>query len=177
MPSQAELAEHYRGLSDNELQRLSGGDGFTPEARQVLDHELCSRNLTAYTPPSQKAKPPRERLREDVKEKTYLRGRGRTGLYLYGRRYLSAADKAADIQLRTKWFAVSGIPLVPLASFRFRCKQKSWWLFHWTVAETVVGRVPLDWTQVILTWLKTLLSALLIFGVVFVYEWLRHPVR
>jgi hypothetical protein len=90
-----------------------------------------------------------------------FRSRG-PGLLFFGRRYLNEADKKANIQLRTKWFALGGIPLIPIASYRFKCTGDPNKWFQDDTQQRALNRVRLNWTQVFLTWMKT---AIIVIGV------------
>ena len=97
----------------------------------------------------------------------------KTGYYFFGKHYLNEADKSADIQLRTKWIALGGIPLIPLASYRLKCKQKSFRWFRWNEEQQVVNRVALNWNQILLTWIKTFLSMAVVIPAFALYDWLK----
>ncbi len=118
MPDAGALEKYYETLTDAQLLNLRTEGGFTEQAEQVLADELKRRNLRA-SDVKRYAVPERIKLCEEVQEKGFA-GRGPT-LRFFGRRYLNEADKTANIQLRTKWFALGGIPIVPLASYRFKC--------------------------------------------------------
>jgi hypothetical protein len=146
------LAKHYETLTEAQLLSLKSEGGLSDEAVPVLANELNRRklkdgDLKRYVVPE------RIKLREETKEKG-SRYRG-PGLLFFGRRYLNETDKNANIQLRTKWFAIGGIPLVPIASYRFKCTDEpgKWHLDD--PEQRVLNRVPLNWTQVFLTWAKT----------------------
>ena len=154
MPDTNALDNYYKTLTDQELLNRGSQDGFTEEAEQVLRRELARRNLGSADIKRFIAASEHSKLRDEVTE----RGGGyrSLGLQLFGKSYLNDTDKKANIQVRTKWFTMSGIPLIPIASYRFKCtgspgKQK------------VLDRVPLDWAHVFLTWIK---AAILLIGAV-----------
>lgn len=153
------LNNYYRSLTDQELLNRGSQDGFTDKAEQVLRKELARRNLGTADIKRFIAASEHSKLRDEVIE----RGGGYRGfgLQFFGKSYLNETDKKANIQVRTKWFTMSGIPLFPIASYRFKCtgnpgKQK------------VLDRVPFNWAQISMTWIKasTLLvgAALLVIG-------------
>ncbi|MGI4828380.1 MAG: hypothetical protein ACRYFU_09365, partial [Janthinobacterium lividum] len=148
------LAKHYETLTDAQLLTLKSDGGLVDEAEPVLASELSRRNLKDGDLKRYKV-PERILLREEVKEKGF-RGKG-PGLIFFGRHFLNEADKEANIQVRTKWFAIAGIPLIPLASYRFKCTNESRGLLGWDADQRVLNRVPLNWTQVSLTWMKTVI--------------------
>lgn len=154
------LAKHYETLTDAKLLSLKSEGGLSDEALPVLADELKRRNLKDGDL-RRYAVPERIKLREDTTEKGF-RFRG-PGLLFFGRSYLNEADKEANIQVRTKWFAIAGIPLVPIASYRFKCTGDT--------GQRVVDRVPLNWAQVRLTWMKT---AIVVIGLGLLLVWYRR---
>jgi hypothetical protein len=114
-------------------------------------------------------------LRREAKEREFPLSRyGGTGYYFFGRHYLTQADREGNIQLRTKWFSISYLPIVPLGSYRFKCGQQGSRFFHWT-DQTVLNKVPLNWDQIFFTWLKASPFYLLILTVFGLY--LREKLR
>ena len=45
--------------------------------------------------------------------------------------------------------------LIPLGSYPFKCTGDPNKWFHWDTEQRVINLVPLNWTQVFLTWMKT----------------------
>jgi hypothetical protein len=170
MPDVGEFTRYYKTLTDAELLNLKSQGGFTEEAEQELAEELRRRNLK---PAKLKRHIVHERirLREEAKEKGFA-GRG-PALLFFGRRYLNDADKRANIQLRTKWFALGGIPLVPIASYRFKCTGDAGKWHLGDPEQRVINRVPLNWTQVFLTWMKTAIFILIAFLLGVAFAWYR----
>ena len=168
MPDAFALENHYKTLTDQQLLNLKREGGFTVEAGNVLDKELERRNLGAGDLKRYVGGIQRNRLREEVTE----RGGGyrRLGFQLFGGRYLNDADRNANIQVKTKWFTISGFPLVPIASYRFKLGGSP-------DKRRVVNRVPLDWTQVFRTWIKASFSLIGLVLLVAAIYWLLHHVR
>jgi hypothetical protein len=154
-----ELAKYYETLNNSQLLNLKSEGGFTEEAERVLADELRRRNLDAGELKKYKAQGERIKLREEATEKG-SRGRG-PGLLFFGRRYLNEEDRKANIQVRTKWFALGGMPIVPIASYRFQCSDARVWSSR-DGKQRVIDRVPLNWTQVLLTWLKMAIVLVLV---------------
>ena len=147
------LAKYYETLTDSALLNLAREGGFTEEAQQVMAQELRRRNLNDDDLKRYVARGEQIKLREEAEERGATTGRG-PGFLLFGRRFLNDSDKEAKIQLRTKFFAVGGIPLIPIASYRFK------YTGHREQGR-VIDRVPLNWAQVFITWGKT---AMLLIG-------------
>jgi hypothetical protein len=55
---------------------------------------------------------------------------------------------------------MSGIPLIPIASYRFKCTDGSGGWFQKSTHQRVVNRVSLDWVQVFVTWIKTVVLSI-----------------
>jgi hypothetical protein len=173
--SYSDFANQYQQMPDGQLLLLANEGGLVDEAHQALTEELGKRNLKKQDIVLPKKKTPHERLQEAAEEKTIGSGRGgNTGYYFYGRHYLNEADKAADIQLRTKWFVLASLPLIPLASYRLKCKQKSFGWFRWYAEQQIVNRVALNWNQIFLTWIKTFLVIAVFVAATILYLWVTN---
>ena len=174
MPDASALEKYYETLTDAQLLNLRSEGGFTEQAEQVLADELKRRNLRA-SDVKRYAVSERIRLREEAQEKGFA-GRG-PALRFFGRRYLNEADKTANIQLRTKWFALGGIPIVPLASYRLKSTGTPIKWFGDDTEQRVINRVPLNWPQVFLTWAKTAIFILLFFLLAAGFFWYQDHRR
>jgi hypothetical protein len=153
MPDKSALENYYGTLTDQQLLQLRSEGGFTAEAERVLSIELAQRHLGSSDVSKHVAAAERSKLRDEVVE----RGGGyrSLGLQFFGRSLLNEADKSANIEVRTKWFTISGIPVIPLASYRFKCAKESGGPFSTNTQRNVVSRVPLCWPQVFSTFAKT----------------------
>lgn len=152
MPDPDALAKYYETLNDSQLLNLKSEGGFTEEAERLLADELRRRNLDAGDLKRYEAQGERIKLREETTEKG-SRGRG-PGLLFFGKHYLNEEDRKANIQVRTKWFALGGMPIVPIASYRFHCSGDAPKWSSRDAKQRVIDRVPLNWTQVFVTWFK-----------------------
>lgn len=166
MPDLKALAAYYETRTDAELLNLKIEGGFTQEAERVFSEELRRRNLGVDNIERYKAQGELFKLREEATEKgNTLRG---SGLLFFGRRYMNEEDRHANVQVRTKWFALSWIPLIPIASYRFQCPSHARRRLS-DGGQRVINRVPLDWAQVFVTWFKTAIlcigAGLLIVGI------------
>jgi hypothetical protein len=158
MPDATVLETYYKALTDRELLKLRTDGGFTEEAEQVLCKELDRRHLTTGDVKKYVAATERNDLRDEVVE----RGGGyrSLGLQFFGKTYLNESDRVAKIQVRTKWFTASGIPLIPIASYRFKCAENSGSSFRTNTRRNVINRVPLNWPQVFMTFAKTAMQVI-----------------
>ena len=169
MPDAAALEKYYKTLADRELLKLRAEGGFTEDAEQALGNELARRHLGPANVKQYVAASARNQLRDEVAE----RGGGyrSLGLQFFGKSFIDESDRVANIQVRTKWFTISGIPLIPIASYRFKAGSS----FSANTQRNVVNRIPIYWPQVFMTFIKT---ACVIFGagllIVGVSEWWIH---
>jgi len=163
------LEEYYKALTDHELLNRARENGYTHEAEQVLHAELARRKLAPREVKHFAAEIERNDLRDEVTE----RGGGyrRPGIQFFGGSYLNESDRNANIQVMTKWFTISGIPLIPIASYRFkgagglvdRTRNHS--------RQEVIGRVPLYWPQVCVTAVKTAAIIICVFTLIVGVSW------
>lgn len=153
MPDTIALEKYYKTLTDRQLLNLRAEGGFTPEAEQALSTELARRHLRSSDVKKIVAAAERSKLRDQVVE----RGGGyrSLGLQFFGKNFLNEADRVVNIQVRTKWFTISGIPLIPIASYRFKTVKNSGDSFATSTQRSVIDRVPIYWPQVIMTFVKT----------------------
>jgi len=176
MPDANAIENHYKTLTDQELLNLGREGGFTDEAETVFCAELAHRNLNQGDLKRYSVEYERHKLREEVVE--HGGHSWGPGLLFFGRRYLNEADKEARIEVRTKWFSAGGIPLIPIATYRFQCRHH---LGNWNLTNperSVLDRVPLNWPQVFITWIKTwsliIGIGLLIVGSGEIVHWVKH---
>jgi hypothetical protein len=152
-PSNFEVV--YANMNDEQIMHIANQGGLVEDAELALRKELNRRGLTVEKREAHIFRQKREKAEDHAKEKILPFSMG-LGFTFYGRNYLSEKDKANDIQLRTKWFVISWIPIFPIASYRFSCNEKSAGFLRWNAEQKLVSRVPLNWTQVCSTWLKFL---------------------
>jgi hypothetical protein len=160
MPDKTDLENYYGTLTDEQLLQLRSDGGFTADAERALRIELAHRHLGSSDVNKYVAATERSKLSDEVVE----RGGGyrSLGFQFFGKSFLNESDRSANIEVRTKWFTVSGIPVIPIASYRFKCAKEPGRLFSTNTQRNVVSRIPLCWRQVFLTFAKT---AAAIFGV------------
>lgn len=171
MKNHSDFAATYENMSDGQLLKISNEGNLVEEAGLALTHELRRRNLTNHDF-QRHQEPPQEKLQNEVKERWFPLGR-RLGFGLYGRTYLNEGDRLHNIQTRTKFF-VLGIPLIPIASYRLRYKNDRHGWFQLNSDGKALSRVPLLWSQVVMTWIKTLLLIAAIIGFFALLDWIRH---
>ena len=158
MPDKTALETYYKTLTDDQLLQLRSEGGFTTDAESALSIELARRNLGSRDVTRFAAASERSKLRDEVAK----RGGGyrRLGFDFFGKGFLNEADRSANIEVRTKWLTMSGIPIIPSASYRFKRAKESGSAFSTNTQRNVVSRVPLYWPQVFLTFAKTVAAVL-----------------
>ena len=163
MRTPAEFAETYQHMSDGQVLQTARENGLLPEAKQYLQEEIRRRNLKS-SDLTREVEPHKTRLEKETKERWLPLSRWRWGYGLYGHSYLNEADKEASIQFRTKFFVAAGIPLVPIASYRFKQTEED---------DKVLDRIPIVWPQVFRVWMTTFLWIAGTIAAVLLYEHFR----
>jgi hypothetical protein len=154
MDEHTNFAVEYKGLTDEQLLQIAGEGGLVEEAAQAIQIEMRSRKLTPAMVENYRAETQRYELARKAEDPNRSQSMFGTGFTILGRAYLSDQDKAQGIQVRTKWFALRGLPLFPVASYRYSCQDVTTGLIQWK-EEKVIDQVPLNWKQAGRTWLKT----------------------
>ena len=176
MPTSTEFLNTYQHMTDSQLLQVANEGGLVPEAQLALTEELHRRSLKKSDLPRHKQSP-RERLEGESQERWFPLVRYHSlGFGFYGRKYLNEADRHENIKVRTKFFVFT-LPLIPVASYRCKCTGDLNKWFQWNAQYHVLNRVPLNWDQVFLTWMKTAGWIIGIFGAVALYIWftVNHP--
>jgi hypothetical protein len=143
-----ESVPDYRGKRDDELLRLAlDPNSLTSEAAHALFAELKKRKLDSaarLSEFSQEEKHYKHLDDIDLGEVGLsFRGNGRR---LYGRFNLETRGTSEEYDT-TMFAVIAYFPLVPLGAYRFLREQGS-------KQFTVLDKRPLDWSQVLLVWLK-----------------------
>jgi hypothetical protein len=169
------LEEYYKGLTDRELLNRARESRYTHEAEQVLHAELARRKLAPRDVKHFAAEIERNDLRDEVTE----RGGGyrSLGIQFFGRSYLNESDRKANIPVRTKWFTISGIPLIPFASYRFKGAGGLAEPSRNHARQEVVGRAPLYWPQVCVIAVKTATIIVGVFALIVGVSWFMNRGR
>jgi hypothetical protein len=147
-----DFAAQYRDMTDEQLLEIAGEGELVEEAQQALRVEMQNRKLTPEMVQSYHAEMQRYLLAQKAEIKHGLFSF--SWIRLYGRMYLSDEDKAQGIQVRTKWFTMRGLPIFPIASYRYSCHEVTTGQIRWK-EEKVIDQVPLNWNQAIGTWVKS----------------------
>jgi hypothetical protein len=71
------------------------------------------------------------------------------GLQLRGHKFLNETDRNRGITVVTRWIVFSFMPLIPLGSYRVTKSA------HDDGKPTIISKVPLQWDQVSMGWMRT----------------------
>ncbi len=152
----------YQQLSRDEVLRLVlEKDQLTDQARLALEAEVARRGLShddfaAFKAEEATAIRARQKeLERATPHQTYKEFRGR-------KNYSHDAKFRIEDFDTTLWIVGFWIPIIPLASLRIRRKFRRWWSICVSDQYRVIDRRPLDWEQILLTWIKTAAVLLLI---------------
>ena len=176
MHTPSEFLTTYQHMTDAQLLQVANEGGLVPEAQLALTEELHRRNLKK-SDLAQHRPSARKRLESESRELWFPLVRYHSlGFGFYGRKYLNEHDRKEHIQVRTKFFVFT-IPLIPIASYRFKCTGDPNKWFQWNTQYRVLNHVPLNWDQVFLTWAKTAAWIIGMFAAVALYVWSKvsHP--
>jgi hypothetical protein len=166
MTEHTDFATEYRGMTDEQLLGIAGEGELVDEAQQALQIEMKNRKLTPEMVQSYHAETQRYLLAQKAEIKSELFS---FSLFrLYGRAYLSEEDKAQGIQVRTKWLTLRGLPIIPVASYRYSCKDLTTGQIQWR-EEKVIDQIPLNWNQAIRTWVKSTGLFVLVIALTIIY--------
>jgi hypothetical protein len=151
------LTPNYGALTLDELLRLANQrDDLTDEARLALDAELSRRQVTPEVLAAGRAemtKFEREQARE-VRELSF--GHGGIARKLFGKSHYVCDEQHRIEEFQTTlWFVLLWIPIFPIGTFQIRRRFRRWWQFWASERYHVIERLPRDWEQILLTWIKT----------------------
>ena len=141
----------YAVLSDEEITQLASEGGLRPEADAALRAEMHKRSIAATQVRSLRVKQKKAKLQARVGNNPDL-GRG-TRLELRGHKFLTEADERRGITVVTRWIVFAYMPLIPIGSYRVK-------EFEGCANPQIVGRVRLQWDQVLDGWKKAVMVIL-----------------
>lgn len=144
----ADFAAEYKTKPDEELLKIHLDEAdLTEEARIALDAEMHVRRLD------------RSQTIADFKKEELARQRdeslSRPNIYdwrkIFGSRYGKSnyqydAESGIETFTTTLFFVFSGLPLIPIGTYRI--EKKKGWRYDFKIVE----KVPLDWEQVLRFW-------------------------
>jgi hypothetical protein len=149
-----DLAEEYKGKTDDELLRLAlNPTELTPEANLALNDELARRRINSS------GRLTGFREEEEQRKAEQSRDTGKLFVihpYGIGRKRFGKADRAHDPEtgmerFKTTVFVVLfWLPLIPTGTFLVE-RERGFLSNQMTVLE----RLPLDWEQVLKAWVVT----------------------
>ena len=142
-------APDYSNKSDDELLALAADLGsLTTEAQEALRGELKSRGVNSSIQVPKFVEEQRRLSLADEASRLGLNFRG-NGRRLYGKfnREVSGLNEEYDA---TVFVVLSYFPIIPTATYRVSREQGS-------EEPRLLSRLPLDWLQVVWTWIKSLI--------------------
>jgi hypothetical protein len=103
---------------------------------------------------------------------------GRNGMYLFsgvglgfrGRGFKSESDRAAGIELRTRWIIALWLPLIPLGSYRIRRSRRVAPNGGTKRVLELFSKEPLAWRQIFGMWSLTA-AGIVLMVVVYCLSW------
>jgi hypothetical protein len=158
-----DFSAQYRALSDEALTQLASEGGLRPEADDALRAEMRKRSIGSKDVRSLRVKQKKAKLQTWVGNNPYsYKG---TGLRLRGDKFLTESDRNKGITVVTRWVVFIFMPLIPLGSYRVKYPVDG------NSKLEIIGRVSLQWDQVIAGWKTALFVLLAIIGVILASMW------
>ena len=144
MIDRVDFRERYRKMSDDELLDVAkDASTLVPEAKDAIETELRNRKLSTGDIAEYAAESKRIKDEQAKSRATPFQFRG-FGTAFYGKR--DFADDGSYTS--TRWFIASGLPLIPLGSYRFRPPMPNSFWSHLGWSDEVLGKTKLDVRQV-----------------------------
>jgi hypothetical protein len=161
------LAEEYRHRTDDELLRLlSDQQDLTAEARVALRSEMASRNLSdrdisEFLEEERQANLQEER---DAEHGKLQRIKYR---YLHYGKADREYDPATNLERYSTTFynAILLFPLIPMGTYRVERRRS------WLGRITILKKLPLDWEQVLKSWIVAAASLLIL---IWIWKLINH---
>jgi hypothetical protein len=122
----------------------------------------------ANTSPDQEARK-LQKIREDFGANSVYLMSG-IGVGFRGRDFKSESDRAAGIELRTRWIIALWLPLIPLGSYRIRRSKRLTPDGRRKQTLELFSKEPLAWRQVFRMWSLTA-AGIVLMVVVYYLSW------
>ncbi len=155
-----DYASQYATLSDGEILQLAREGGLRPEADIALRAEMHKRSIGAAEVQSLRVEQMKTELQMSVGHNPSNRG---TGLSLQGHKFLTQEDREKRIVVVTRWIVSLFMPLIPIGSYRVKEQLNA--------KPEIIGKVPLQWDQVLEGWKKAAMIILAIVGAMIGIVW------
>jgi|SRR6185312_11933905 hypothetical protein len=157
---------YYQQLSDDEILNLARDEtNLTVEAKDALKSEISRRNISSgdiqtYEIETRALEDEENSRRQKLLNPTFSRNKE-----FFGRANFVRDDGSGFQEYdATLWFVVFWFPLIPLGAYRVRRKGRRWRNF--LIPDiTVVTKLPLNWEQILRTWL---IGVSVLFGVILI---------
>ena len=92
------------------------------------------------------------------------------GVGFRGRSFQSESDRAAGIELRTRWIIALWLPLIPIGSYRIRTSKKSAPDGRTKLVLQLFSKEPLAWRQIFRMWSLTA-AGIAVMAIVYYLSW------
>ena len=163
MTTTEEFATQYQALSNDEITQLAREGGLRPEAEIALKAEMHKRSIGAKEVKALRVKQEKTKLQMTVGYNPYdYRG---NGLQLRGDKFLDETDRNRGITTVTRWVVFCYMSIVPIGSYRIKRSANS------GKNPEIIGKVNLQWDQILAGWKRTALILLAVVGAVQILIW------
>jgi len=115
--------EHFRALyaamPDEEILRLASEGGLRPEAEVAFSEQVRLRRIMPEAIEAERRRQAHADLQIAVGTTPFIRVRG-VGLRFREKTFRSKEDEEQGVSVRTRWFCMWYLPMIPFGSFRIR---------------------------------------------------------
>jgi hypothetical protein len=158
-----DFASRYQALSDEAITQLASEGGLRPEADIALKAEMRKRSIGANDVRALRVKQEKTKLQMMVGHNPYdYRG---SGLQLRGDKFIDETDRNRGITTVTRWIVFCYMSIIPIGSYRIKRSANS------GKNPEIIGKVNLQWDQVLAGWRRTALILLAVVGAVLILIW------
>lgn len=145
---------------------------LTDEARLALDVELNRRQVAPEVLAAGKAEIAKLERNEALEVGEFSLMTGGIARKLFGKSDYTCDERHRIEEFRaTLWFVFLWIPVFPIATYQIRRRFRRSWQFWVSDRYHVLDKLPRDWEQILLTWVK---AAAVLLGLRLVILWLSR---
>lgn len=158
-----DFAAQYQALSDEAIIQLASEAGLRPEADIALKAEMRRRSIGESEVRALRVRQEKTKLQMMVGHNPYdYRG---SGVQLRGDKFFDEADKRRGITTVTRWIVFCYMSIIPIGSYRIKRSIKD------EKHPEIVGKVNLQWDQVLRGWMITVLIVLAFVCTLLIFGW------
>jgi hypothetical protein len=151
-------------MPDRKILGLVAEGGMTPNGANALAQvmnrrRMSQRDVSNYVQALEASRPKPPVFQNFV---AYPLG---IGITFRGKKFASGADLDSEIQTSTRWIIFFWVPIVPISTWRFVDLGGTRGFFSSSRDYRIVQKVPLDWVQIMKTWVASTIAIFAVVGI------------